>query len=78
MKASKGTIIRTVILALALINQILVTTGHSVIEISDEQITELLSLMFTVASAGVAWWKNNSFSKEAIKADEYLEELRRE
>ena len=76
MNISKGTIIRTVLLALALINQILTATGHSIIPISDEQVTEFISLGFTVITAVVAWWKNNSFSEAAIKADEYMKGIK--
>ena len=75
MKIKKETIIRTVILALALINQILTSTGNSIIPISDEQITELISLGFTVGASLWAWWKNNSFTKNAIEADKVLKEL---
>ena len=76
MNISKGTIIRTVLLALALINQILTATGHSIIPISDEQVTEFISLGFTIITAVVAWWKNNSFSEAAIKADEYMKGIK--
>lgn len=78
MKISAGTAARTVILALALTNQILNVTGHSVIQIENETISEFVSLAFTIAAAVTAWWKNNSFSAKAIKADEYLAELRKE
>lgn len=71
----KDTIIRTVILVLALVNQILTSTGHSLIPISDEQITELISLVFTIGASVWAWWKNNSFTKNAIEADKVLKDL---
>ena len=74
--AKKDTIIRTIVLALALINQILTSTGHSVIPISDEQVTEGISLAFTVVTALIAWWKNNSFTAAAIQAGETLKELK--
>lgn len=70
-------IIRTIILALALVNQILTTTGHAIIPITDDQITQIITLGFTIGASLLAWWKNNSFSKQAIKADEYLKELKR-
>lgn len=76
-KIDAGTIIRTVILALALINQILTASGHAIIPISDETITQLISAAVTVLTAIIAWWKNNSFTQEAIRADIYLEELRK-
>lgn len=78
MSVKKDTIIRTIILVLALVNQILTSTGHSVIPISDEQITELISLGFTIGASVWAWWKNNSFTKNAIKADEVLFKLKSE
>lgn len=76
MKASTGTITRTIILALALINQLLTSFGYSVIPLEDETVTELISTAFTVVSAVIAWWKNNSFTKAAITADETLKELK--
>ena len=75
MKIKKETIIRTVILALALINQLLTAFGVSVIPIGDDQITELISLVFTIGASVWAWWENNSFTKNAIEADKLLDEL---
>ena len=76
MKISTGTITRTVILALALINQVLTISGHSPLPIEDEAVTELIATSATIITATIAWWKNNSFTKEAIKADAKLEELK--
>ena len=73
---SKETIIRTVILIVALLNQVLVITGHSIFPVNEEQLTELISVAFTVVTALIAWWKNNSFTAEAIEADRYLAQLR--
>ena len=58
MKIKAETIIRTITLALALVNQILTSTGHSVIPVSDDQIAECISLAFTVGASLWAWWKN--------------------
>ncbi len=69
-----GTIARTLILALALINQILTASGHSIIAVSDDDINTLITTGFTVVSALLAWWKNNSFTRPALKADEVLRE----
>jgi len=71
-----GTIIRTVCLALALVNQILTATGHSIIPIDDETVTQLISASATVITAVVAWWKNNSITKAAREADEYMHALK--
>lgn len=71
-----GTIIRTVVLALALVNQILTAAGASPLPIDDETAAQLISTVATVAASLAAWWKNNSFTAEAIDADEYLRQLR--
>lgn len=76
MEVTSGTIARTVILVLALVNQVLVMFGKSPLNIADDDIATVVSLLFTIASTAVAWWKNNSFSQNAIKADEYLEKLK--
>ena len=78
MKVSVDTICRTVLLIIALINAGLEMTGHSIIPIDDEQITQIISLVFTVVASLTAWWKNNSFTKNAIKADEYKSHLDKE
>ena len=78
MKITAGTIARTIILALALLNQIFTATGHSAINIGDDTINALVSTAFTVGSAAAAWWKNNSFSKAAIEADSYMKTLKEE
>ena len=74
MKISQGTIIRTILLVIALINVGLEMSGKSIIPIDEELVRELVSYGFTVFAAVMAWWKNNSFTKPAIKADEYLKE----
>ena len=74
MKISAGTIARTIILCLALINQVLTATGHSMINIADEDVNLLVSTIFTIVTAIIAWWKNNSFTKAAIEADAVMKE----
>lgn len=72
----KQAIIRTAVLALALINQILSSTGHSIIPIESEQLEEIISLVFTIGASLWAWWKNNSFTWAAIEADSYMKVLK--
>jgi len=69
MKISRGTITRTVILALALTNQVLTAAGHSPLPIENETVTSFIATGATIVTATVAWWKNNSFSSRAIQAD---------
>ncbi len=76
MKITKGTIIRTIILLLALVNQILAICGISPIPIDDDTATNVISTLWTTIASVVAWWKNNSFTQDAISADTYLTELK--
>ena len=69
---TKGTFARTILLVFALVNQILVVFGKSPIPIDDDTITNLISTAWTVIASLIAWWKNNSFSLNAVKADEVL------
>ncbi|MBR3000760.1 MAG: phage holin [Oscillospiraceae bacterium] len=78
MKVKTETIIRTVVLILALINQVLAIMGKGQIPITEDEVYQLITLLVTVGSALWAWWKNNSFTLSALKADEYLERLRKE
>ena len=66
---SAGTIARTIILALALANQLLSATGHAVIPIEDATIEQLVSTTWTVLAAVWAWWSNNSITPAAQEAD---------
>ena len=75
-KISPSTIARTAALALALTNQILSATGHAVLPIESAQLEQLVSTGLTVAAALVSWWKNNSFTQEAIEADDYFYKLK--
>jgi SPP1 family holin len=74
MKIESGTIIRTALLVVALANQVLVSTGHSVLPFDDATVTNAVTLMFTIVTGTLAWWKNNSFTKKAIEADKTMKE----
>ena len=73
---TSGTIARTIVLALALINQLLTVTGHAVLPITDEQVNTLVSTIWTVVAALWAYWKNNSLTPEAQEADRVLKDLK--
>lgn len=72
----RNAIVRLVVLAILLMNQVLITIGMNPLPFSEEQIYEAVSSAATVAMAIWAWWKNNSVTKEAQKADKHLRELK--
>lgn len=78
MKVKTETIIRTIVLILALANQVLAIYGKDKIPVTEDEVYQLVTLIVTIGSAIWAWWKNNSFTQPAIKADEYMEKLRKE
>lgn len=76
MKISKGTIVRTIVLAVVLLNLLLKALGKPVIDLDEGTIFYWLEFAIEIAVIIVTFWKNNSFSPYAIKADEFLKELR--
>lgn len=77
MKIDKPTIIRTVIFIIALVNVILQMFDIKTLPIDNELVNEAVSVVFLLVGSLSAWWKNNSFTKSAIEADEYLKNIKR-
>ena len=74
MEVKKDTIIRTTVLVFSPLNQHLTSTCLDFLQISDEEVSQVISLAFTIGASIWAWWKNNSFTKAAIEADKVLNE----
>ena len=72
-----GTIVRTICLALALINQLLSNAGHAVLPISDDQVETLVTTGITIGVAVWSWWKNNSFTQAALAGDAVKDSLKK-
>lgn len=76
MKAKKSTVIRTIVLAVALFNQILTILDLNPLPFSDKEIYEILTMLFTSGASIWAWWENNSFTKAAIMADKAYDRIK--
>lgn len=74
-KISAATIARTVCLLLALTNQVLSALGKPVLPIESATIEQLVTAGITTITALIAWWQNNSFTQEAIRADHLLDQM---
>lgn len=77
-KATVETVIRTIILIATLVNQFLTMFGKNPLPFAEDELYSMLTAIATVCATVWAWWKNNSFTTKAIKADEYLAELKNE
>lgn len=68
----RNSVIRTIILALALVNQVLSASGKSPLPIEDQDVESFISLGFTIVASVIAWWKNNYISKTGLQQKETL------
>jgi len=70
----KGTLIRTIVLFIALVNQFLVSFGLYEIPGTAEEQTAFISAIFTFVTAVIAWFKNNYVTSRGKKQKEVLKE----
>ncbi|MED2949459.1 phage holin [Bacillus subtilis] len=77
----KGTVIRTVLLLIALINQTMLMFGKSPLDITEEQVNQLAdalytarSVIFTIGTTLVAWFKNNYVTTKGHKQKTLLKQ----
>lgn len=75
-KVDAGTIARTIVLGLGLVNMIIEQLGYVPLDIADNQIYQAVSDLVVIGGAIFAWWKNNPFTKNAKIAQEKLKELK--
>ncbi|MBV2197467.1 phage holin [Bacillus velezensis] len=77
----KGTVIRTVLLLIALINQTMLMFGKSPLDITEDQVNQLAdalytsgSLIFMIGTTVVAWFKNNYVTTKGRKQKAVLKQ----
>lgn len=75
MKITKGTIIRTILVVLVIVNLILERCGVNIINVDKSTVGMIVETAVEVASIAAAWWYNNSLTENARKADEFLKKL---
>ena len=68
----KGTMIRTLVLAIALINQFLVTAGLYTIPGTTENQELFITSGFTFVASVIAWFKNNYITAKGKKQKQVL------
>lgn len=73
---NSDTWVRTIVLFIALLNQILTILGKNPLPWAQDDLYTGLTVAATVVATIWAWWKNNSFTSAAIAADEYMKKLK--
>lgn len=73
---TKETLIRTILAGLALLNAVLVMLGKAPLDLDENTIYVVGSGIASIVTTFWAWWKNNSFTKEAMIADEMMHQLK--
>lgn len=69
---SKGALIRTIVLVIALVNSVTAMFGLQLLPIGEEEVENAVNAVYAAVSAillivaaVVSWWKNNNFTKKA-------------
>ncbi len=75
-KVSTDTIVRTIVLLITLVNQVLTMFGKNPLPFAEDELYTMFTAAATIGATIWAWWKNNSFTSAAIKADELLQSLK--
>ncbi|WKB77983.1 phage holin [Bacillus glycinifermentans] len=77
----KGTVVRTVLLFIALVNQTLIMFGKAALPISEDQVNTLAdtlymagSTVFTIITSLVSWYKNNYVTSKGKLQKEVLKQ----
>lgn len=76
MKVSKGTIVRTILLLIAIINMGLQHFNIDIIKVDESEVASVVEYAIQIAIIVVGFWKNNSYTQKAIEADEFFRKLK--
>lgn len=76
MSISKITIVRTIGVVLVVLNLILKQLGFNTISFDESAALAVVELLVEAGIIIAGWWYNNSYSQKALKAQEYLEDLK--
>lgn len=73
MNMDRGTAVRTIILVIALVNQLLVAFGFEPVPGDETVWYEIISTAFTITTATITWFKNNYITAKGKRQKEVLQ-----
>ncbi len=76
LKVTKGTVVRTILTVVVIINIMLKALGIHPVEIDGASLNSLIESLVSIGVIILGFWKNNSFTDKAKAADFYLAKLR--
>lgn len=76
MKIKKSTIVRAILAVIVIVNIVLKKCGVDLIPTDENAVAMFVETAVEIAVLAVGFWKNNSFSEKAIRADKFLQDLR--
>lgn len=76
LNPTAGTITRTAVMIIGIVNLILNATGHSTLPFTTSEVSNAISVIFSVIATILVWWKNNSFTAPAKQADIWMKEMK--
>ena len=76
LRVTKGTVARTVLTVVVLINLVLKATGHDIINLDEYSVSTVIENLVNIGVIVLGFWKNNSFTLEAKNTDFYLAKLK--
>lgn len=71
-----ATYVRYILMVVTILNMILTRLGVNPIEVSEDELYQLVSDIITAVVFIVNTWYNNSVTPEAIAADKYMTDLK--
>lgn len=69
---SANTVARVIMLFISIFNEMALSFGWYTINVTDDDVTKVVSFAFMVIMALWCAWKNNSFTKPAIQSDQIM------
>lgn len=78
LKLDAGTITRSIVLLLTMVNAVLAMLGKDKIPFTENGVYETVTVITTLGATIWAWWENNAFTHNARKAEQYRKDLNKE